>query len=71
MADAAERGRIAYARRAWADAYEAFAEAGVERLAADDVERLAMSAILAGHDDTAVAAFERLHLRWWLETAAK
>ena len=60
--DAKERGRSAYARRAWGDAYEALSQASAEGpLDADDVERLAFSAGLTGHEDAAIEAFERLH----------
>ncbi len=61
MDDALTRGRRAYAERAWGDAYDAFSEAGLDALDAGDVERLAMSAGLTGHEDATVAAFERLH----------
>jgi DNA-binding CsgD family transcriptional regulator/tetratricopeptide (TPR) repeat protein len=55
-------GRLAYERRAWRDAYDALSQASAAGpLAADDVERLAWSAILAGHDEPALEAFERLH----------
>jgi DNA-binding CsgD family transcriptional regulator len=59
---ARERGRSAYARRAWGDAYDALSQASTEGpLDADDVERLALSAGLTGHEDTAIEAFGRLH----------
>ena len=55
-------GRRAYERRAWRDAYDALSQANAAgSLAADDVERLAWSAILTGHDERALEAFERLH----------
>jgi DNA-binding CsgD family transcriptional regulator len=60
VGDAKARGRSAYEQRAWADAYEALSQASAE-LGADDVERLAWSAILAGHDEAALEALERLH----------
>jgi DNA-binding CsgD family transcriptional regulator/tetratricopeptide (TPR) repeat protein len=60
--DAKVRGRSAYERCAWGDAYAALSQAGAEgSLDADDVERLAMSACLTGHEDSGVEAFERLH----------
>jgi DNA-binding CsgD family transcriptional regulator len=60
--DANLRGRLAYERRAWEDAYGAFSQASAAgALAADDVERLAWSAILSGHDASALEALERLH----------
>ncbi len=62
MEDVRARGRSAYERRAWGDAFDVLSRASVERaLEADDLERLAWAAILSGHDDAAVEAFERLH----------
>jgi DNA-binding CsgD family transcriptional regulator len=58
--DAAARGRSAYQRRAWADAYDALSQAGAT-LEADDVERLAWSAQLSGRDEATIEALERLH----------
>jgi DNA-binding CsgD family transcriptional regulator len=56
------RGRDAFERRAWRDAYEALTEAAAASpLHADDVERLALSASLTGHEPAALEAFERLH----------
>ena len=57
-----DRGRRAYHDRAWNDAYEALTQAraaGV--LDVDDVERLAWSALLSGHDDASLEALEQLH----------
>ena len=60
--DAIERGRRCYERQAWADAYEAFSRADqVAELAAEDLERLAMSAYLTGRDEDYLAALERAH----------
>ena len=59
MTDALKRARRAFDDRAWADAFAAFNDAGA--LGADDTERLAIAAALAGHEDATVAAFERLH----------
>jgi DNA-binding CsgD family transcriptional regulator len=60
--DAILRGRAAYEQRAWQDAYAALSQASaVGPLDADDVERLAWSAILTGRDERALDAFERLH----------
>ncbi len=62
MNDPKGLGRSAYAQRAWDDAYRAFSQAAAEgALDADDVEQLAWSAILSGHDESALEAFERLH----------
>jgi DNA-binding CsgD family transcriptional regulator/tetratricopeptide (TPR) repeat protein len=56
------RARSAYERRAWGDAYEALSQASVEGpLGADEVERLAWSAVLSGHDGASLEALERLH----------
>ena len=56
------RGRASYARRAWADAYEALARADHARpLEAADLELLSFSAGLAGHVAEMLAALERLH----------
>jgi hypothetical protein len=57
--DPKQRGRSAYERRAWGDAYDAFSQAIA--LEVDDVERLAWSAGLSGHDDASLEVFERLH----------
>jgi DNA-binding CsgD family transcriptional regulator/tetratricopeptide (TPR) repeat protein len=56
------KGRSAYERRAWGDAFAALTRASADGpLDADDVARLAMSASLSGQDEAAFAAFERLH----------
>jgi ATP/maltotriose-dependent transcriptional regulator MalT len=58
----AERGREAFARRAWTEAFAAFTAADAEAgLAPDDRERLALAASLIGHDEVADAALERAH----------
>jgi len=60
--DAKLRGRQAYERRAWDDAYDAFSQASAAgALEAGGVERLAWSAVLSGHDQSALEALERLH----------
>jgi DNA-binding CsgD family transcriptional regulator/tetratricopeptide (TPR) repeat protein len=57
-----ERGRDAYAGRAWRDAYEALSRADAESpLAAADLELLATSAALVGERDAHLALLERLH----------
>lgn len=62
MDDAKVRGRLAYERRSWADAYDALSQASAAGpLGADDVERLAWSATLTGRDAVALDVFERLH----------
>jgi DNA-binding NarL/FixJ family response regulator len=55
-------GRDAYARRAWAEAFDALSQASAEApLDADDAERLAWSAMLSGQTDASFDAFERLY----------
>ena len=62
MDDAIARGRSAYERRAWRDAYDALSPAVAAGVGdGDDVERLAWSAVLTGRDEPALAAFERLY----------
>ena len=57
-----ERGRAAYARRAWGEAYRLFAGADRETPAsADDLERMAWSAALIGRDDEMLRFLERLY----------
>lgn len=56
------RGRAAYQRRAWAEAYDAFTRAdSAGSLAADDLWRLAMTAHLVGRDDEFLQVLERAH----------
>src|SRR5215208_5097587 len=60
--DLLERGRESYGRRAWGDAYEALKNADDEApLPAADLELLATSAYLLGHDDESVSILERAH----------
>ena len=55
-------GRDAYARRAWAEAFDALTQASATGpLDADDAERLAWSAMLSGQTDASFDAFERLY----------
>lgn len=62
MESAKTRGRRAYERRAWGEAFDALSRASSEGpLDADDVEKLAFAAGLSGHELAAVDAFERLH----------
>lgn len=56
------RGRAAYDRRAWGEAYGALhVVADQGELGAADLERLAIAAHLTGRSDTAAQTFERLH----------
>lgn len=57
-----ERARAAFARGAWADAFEMLSAARPSDGA--DLERLAVSATLAGHDDASVIAWDRAHRAW-------
>jgi DNA-binding CsgD family transcriptional regulator len=67
--DSASQGRAlsalaaqAYARRDWAEAYEALRRSSAAGpLDAADAERLALSATLTGHEEAACQAFERQH----------
>ena len=53
-------GRDAFTARAWAQAYEALSAADEDSaLGADDLDRLALAAYLAGHDDAYDRALER------------
>jgi DNA-binding CsgD family transcriptional regulator len=57
-----ERGRQAYARRAWLDAYTALSNADrAASLEADDVGLLAMSASMVGRIDEMLSLLERAH----------
>jgi DNA-binding CsgD family transcriptional regulator len=61
------RGRDAYARRAWNEAYELLSQADrVAPLAAEDLERLAVAGGLSGRPEVLVKAGERLY-RAYLE----
>lgn len=64
-ADPAARGREAYERRAWSDAYAHLSAAERQgALAAADLERLAMAAYLTGGVVAAAGAWERAHLAY-------
>jgi DNA-binding CsgD family transcriptional regulator len=60
--DHLQSGRESYARRAWADAFDALTLAdGATPLESDDLERLAVSAFLIGREIDYVTALERAH----------
>jgi ATP/maltotriose-dependent transcriptional regulator MalT len=60
--DELERGRAAYARRAWAEAHEALGRAdAASPLAADDVELLSLAVYMLGRDDESMSLLERAH----------
>ncbi|MBW3657429.1 MAG: LuxR C-terminal-related transcriptional regulator [Actinobacteria bacterium] len=62
MSDGLEQARAAFDRRAWDEARTHLADAdGRGPLDADDLRRLAESAYLTGHDDTAEDAWARAH----------
>jgi DNA-binding CsgD family transcriptional regulator/tetratricopeptide (TPR) repeat protein len=62
VADETRKGRSAYERRAWGDAFEALSAAQAKGpLGADDLERLAWAAVLSGHEEASLEAFEQLH----------
>ncbi|HJT14396.1 MAG TPA: helix-turn-helix transcriptional regulator [Dongiaceae bacterium] len=59
---ALDRARELHGRRAWADAYQAFLRAEQEtRLAAEDIELLALAAYFTGRDEDYLAALERAY----------
>ncbi len=61
-ASAADQGRDAFDRRAWADAYAQLVTADQQSpLAAADLERLATAAYLTGRDGDSADAWERAH----------
>jgi DNA-binding CsgD family transcriptional regulator len=60
-----ERGRDAYAKRAWREAYESFLRADRdESLGAEDLELLATAAYLLARDDESGTFLERAHHRY-------
>ncbi len=65
MAGAIERGRSAFTRRAWADAYaELSAAEAAEPLHGADLERLAQAAWLVGEDGESVDVWARAYRAW-------
>src|SRR3569832_1396035 len=61
-ADALARGRSSYARRDWADAYQALSEAEKQAsLGREDLSRLSWAAALIGRDSDMLAVLERLY----------
>ena len=59
---ALDRGRTAFEQRAWGEAARSLMIAG--DLEADDLERLAVAAYLAGLDDQSTTAWRRAHDAW-------
>jgi DNA-binding CsgD family transcriptional regulator len=63
--DTLERGRDAYARRAWLEAHDLLARAHAQApLDAPDLEVLATGAFMLGRDDESVTWLERAHQRY-------
>jgi DNA-binding CsgD family transcriptional regulator/tetratricopeptide (TPR) repeat protein len=60
MVGAIERGREAFGRQAWAEAFEQLL--GADAPAAEDLQRLAVSAQLVGRREDSERAWERAHL---------
>ena len=62
MVDGIDQGRQAFHQRAWGKAFALLSTADAERpLGADDLERLAAAAYLAGMVDASVDAWTRAH----------
>jgi hypothetical protein len=62
MADAIDRGRESFRRRAWGDAFAQLSVAeGDSHLELEDLERLAAAAYLVGRVDDSVDAWARAH----------
>jgi DNA-binding CsgD family transcriptional regulator len=59
-----DRGRAAFEREAWADAYASLAEVDTEMLNLDDLERLSVAAYLTGRSNESVRSWERAHHGW-------
>jgi DNA-binding CsgD family transcriptional regulator len=63
--DEVERGRQAYAKRAWLEAYESLTAAErQDALDAPDARLASIAALMLGRDDEAVAWLERAHQRY-------
>ncbi|MGH3347772.1 MAG: tetratricopeptide repeat protein, partial [Nocardioides sp.] len=54
-----EQARADFGRGEWVAAYDAWSAAGLDALSGDELEDLAMAAVLLGHHDAAVAALQR------------
>ena len=63
--DDLQRGRDAYERRSWLEAYESLSRADEEKpLEAEHLELFSITALMLGRDDDAVRALERAHHRY-------
>lgn len=60
----AERGRAAFAREDWGDAYASLAESEGEMLDLEDLERLSVAAYLTGRSSESIRYWERAHHGW-------
>lgn len=58
------RGRAAFERQAWGDAYTHLIEADNEMLDLDDLERLSIAAYLTGRSGESIQYWERAHHGW-------
>jgi DNA-binding CsgD family transcriptional regulator len=64
MADGVDRGREAFGRQAWGDAYALLATADRDTpLEVEDLERLAVASYLTGRDEESVDVWTRAHHR--------
>ena len=65
LPDALHRGRLAFRAHTWAEAYRELSAAGrLAPLNGEDLEWLATSAFLAGHDDLSLDSWVRAHHGW-------
>src|SRR5687768_5910302 len=63
--DAVERGRAAFARRAWGEACDQLSVADREAaLGVEDLEMLAVATYLVGREGDSADAWERAHQAW-------
>ena len=68
MADALDRGREAFSRRAWGEAQVRLSDADRQAtLEAEDLERLAVATYLVGDDEASGDAWARAHQAWLQE----
>jgi DNA-binding NarL/FixJ family response regulator len=59
--DVVEDARAAFDRHRWGDAYRLLSDVEVDSLDIEDLDRLATSAYLTGHDETGLALWARAH----------
>ena len=63
-AEALKRGREAFARRAWSDAFEMLERDHTTALEPADLARLATAAYLTGRDERSTETWRRAHQAW-------